>query len=61
MHLSWVGKDLPYEIVVSTTLGNTGVVRRIVSGCEIQVGREVLLGDLIEMEISDYDVEDLLK
>jgi hypothetical protein len=47
---------LPYEILVSTPLGKTKIVRRIVLGCEIQVGREVLLGDLIEMEIDDYDM-----
>jgi hypothetical protein len=47
---------LPYEIVVSTPLGNTRVVRRIMPGYEIKVGKEVLRGDLIEMETDVYDV-----
>jgi hypothetical protein len=37
-------------------LGRTRVVSRIVPGYEILVGREVLQGDLIEMEIDDYDL-----
>jgi hypothetical protein len=48
-------EKLPYELLVSTPLGRTRVVSRILPGCEILVSREVLQGDLIEITINDYD------
>jgi hypothetical protein len=52
--LGW--EDLPYDIVISTPLERTVVVSRVARRCEIQVGREILHGDLIVMAIKDYDL-----
>jgi hypothetical protein len=54
--MHWDGKELPYDLLVSTLLGRTVVAYRITPSCEIQVGREILQGDLIIMAIGDYDV-----
>jgi hypothetical protein len=55
-HVNWVGKELAYNLHVSTSLGKTAMASKFVLGCNIQVGRETLQEGLIVMTIGDYDL-----
>jgi hypothetical protein len=50
------GKELPYEMHMSTRLGKLSIANRIMPNCEFRVGKEIMKADLIVMAIEDYDL-----
>jgi hypothetical protein len=44
-HLRWERLELPYTLLLSTSLGKLAKVRKYIPRCVIKVGKEDLLGD----------------
>jgi xylose isomerase len=55
-YLGWDGMELPYTLVMSTSLGKTVEVGKFVQNCDIKVGKENFEADLIVLSIEDYDL-----
>jgi hypothetical protein len=55
-HLDLVRRNLPYILHVSIPLGRSAMASKYMPDYDIQVGREVLKGDLIVMAAEDYNL-----
>ena len=47
---------LKSPLTVLTPVGEVYLINRLLSGCEVRIGDETLLVDLVELEILEFDV-----